>query len=292
VTNQYEREKLNELYKKAMSLHNRGDYESALKIWNTIKKSDSKFEGIDRCIFVTSQKINQSKSVTNSSAYRTQRNLMTQDGRGPRKRVFQPFSTHVSKPAKIRHRHIVLILLVVFLGLFYLSARNNRTHMIVLNPKTNNLDFYQGNFFPYGWQKSMELEIGIEHDWVAYVENREIIQNLQKGVIVRSRDSLNELIIDTFMTLGDESARQMTERAQQSAIYYYRRVYDASFEDRVVEKIVKSFVNLARIKIIAEDYRLAERYLESANRYDNDAPDLLMVQKELENARKGDDYYF
>ncbi len=285
-------DKLEKMHMKAMSFYNSGNYDAALKVWQNIKNIDPGFKSIDRYIVVSTQKLKSSESAPRSSTFRMQRDLMAKNGAGPRKRVFHPGVIHSDEHTRLRHRHIALLVVIFAISMLYLSVRNNRTYMIVLNTQTHNLDCFQGSFFPYGWQKFMELEIGIEHDWVSYVENRDVIRKLERGVAVRSRDAFDEQIIELFITLGDEAARQMTERAQQSAIYYYNRVYDASYQDRVVNKIIDSFVNLARIKIQAEDYRLAERYLQNAGRFKKQTPELLMVQKELENARNTGQRYF
>jgi hypothetical protein len=277
------------LHTMARAMYQDREYDAALKIWIRIKEQKPGFQNVDKWILLASQHSSHSKPAQEGagpSVYRTQRNLLAQSGQGSRNRVFQPRASHVRLKKGLRHRHIFMLLLIVFLIIILFSLRNSRSFLIQLNPRTANLECYQGNFFPYGWQKIMELEIGIEQDWMDYVENKELIRSLRKGVTVHNEEDFNDQIIEIFLNLGDESFRQMTERGQQSAIYYYKRVFDADFEHLVVDKIVKAFINLARIMIVSNDFGAAQKYLDRARDYNYPDSELFTVQKSLDAARE------
>ncbi len=167
------------------------------------------------------------------------------------------------------------------LMVFLLSIRNNRSYLIQLNPQTYKLECYQGSFFPVGWRKTLVLDVGIETDWVKYVEEQDIIRKLLRGITTHSVNRFNEQIVSIFVMLGDESLTQMTERGQQSAIYYYKRVVEARFADLVTDKIIRAFLNCAKIKMATKDYEGAQSYLDSARDYDQNNPELLIIQREL-----------
>lgn len=278
----------------AGAMYQDGEYDAALKIWIRIKEQNPGFPNIDKWILLASRHSRHPSPAPTDispSVYRTQRNLLAQSGQGSRNRIFQPRTSHVRLKKGLRHRHIFMILLIVSLIIILFSVRNSRSFLIQLNPKTARLECYQGSFFPYGWQKIMELEIGIEQDWMGYVENKELIRSLRKGVTVHNEDDFNNQIIQIFLNLGDESFLQMTERGQQSAIYYYKRVFDADFETLVVDKIVKAFINLARIMIVSNDYAAAQKYLDKARDYNYPDADIFIVQKSLDAARESGPHF-
>ncbi|MGB3976856.1 MAG: hypothetical protein WBM02_10710 [bacterium] len=284
-------DKLMRLHAMAEAMYNDGEYAAALKIWSRIKAQNPNFTKIDSRILLASQKVAQTKKSPNKTApaaYHAQRNLFVENGQSRQHHVFQPRYSGVKLKKGLRHRHVFLLMLIVSLVLVLLSFRNHRSFLIIVNPKTAKLDCYQGDFFPFGQRKIMELDAGIELDWVDYVENKDLIRLLKKGITVYNQDQFNNRIIEIFMNLGDESLHQMTERGQQSAIYYYKRVFDADFEHLVVEKIVKAFVNLARIKIVSRDFTAAQRYLDSAANFNYPIEDIFTVQQDL-NVAKGSD---
>ena len=287
--------KLERMHEMALAMYRTGEYHAALKIWRRLQDQKSDFPDIDKWLDRVTQAIQaeiRGKPSPDPSVFRTQREIMVNNGQGPRRHIFHPRKSHVQLNKGIRHRHIVSIFLIILLAILLLSIRNNRSYMLILNPISKKLDCYQGNFFPLGWQKTLELSIGIENDWILDVKNQEIIRELYKGIVVHSVDRFNEQIVEIFMTLGDESLRQMNERSQQSAIYYYKRISSAQFEERVMDKIVRAFINLAFIEIAAKDYESAQNYLDSAREYNQNDPDIILTQRELDTAVKADNSYF
>lgn len=287
-------DKLMRLHSMAVAMFNEGEHAAALKIWSHIKAQNPNFAKIDNWILKASQKMPGTKKTsakTPPSPYRTQRNLLIENGQSIRSHTFQPRYSGVKLKKGLRHRHVFLLILIVTFLLVLFSFRNHRSFLIIVNPKTNKLDCYQGDFFPFGQQKIMEMDVGIELDWIDYVENKDLIRSLKKGVTVQSQEQFNNRFIEIFMNLGDESLRQMTERGQQSAIYYYKRVFDADFEDLVVEKIVEAFINLARIKMVSKDFSAAQKYLDSASNFNYRPEDIFIVQEDLDAARRDDRSY-
>ncbi|MBN1878497.1 hypothetical protein JW823_00120 [bacterium] len=280
------------LHEMALAMYRTGDLHAAQKIWRRLQEQDPGFPDIDKWL----EKVNQAlkRSIPNRqqpdpSVFRTQRELMANHGQGPRRRVFHPQKSHIQLEKGIRHRHIVAIFMIIILLILLLSIRNNRSFLIQLNPKTNALVCYQGNFFPVGWQKTLDIDVGIEPDWINYVDDQAIIKDLQKGIIVHSLKKFDERIIDVFMTLGDESLLQMTERGQQSAIYYFKRISSARYETLVREKIAKAFLNLFQITMISRDYEAAARYLDSSKKYVPSNPELIPAQQQLTDALQTSD---
>lgn len=273
----------------AMAMYRSGDFLTAQKIWLRLNEQDPDYPGIgewlDRVNLALKKRAGD-RPKPDPSVFRTQRDLLANLGQSPRRQIFRPKTSHVQLEKGIRHRHIVGIFAVAFLAILLLSIRNNRTYLLQLNQRTSRLECYQGNFFPVGWKKTLDLEIGIESDWIKYVENRAIIRKLEQGVRVRSVKAFDHSIIDIFMTLGDESLRQMTERGQQSAIYYFKRVADAASEIDVTDRIVRAFVNLSLIKIASRDFESAQRYLNSAREYNAADPGIALVQRDLTLAKK------
>lgn len=281
--------KLNRMHTMALGLYRGGDHHSALKIWRRIQETKSDFPEIEKWIDNANRMLQAQipqKNVPSPSVFREQRDIMAHHGQGPRRRVFHPKTSHVRLKNSVRHRHVFYVFLILVFSIVLLSVRNNRSYLIMLNPVTHKLDCFQGNFFPVGWQRTLELEVGIESDWVKYVGDQDIISRLKKGIKTRSAKRFDEILIEVFMTLGDESLVQMTERGQQSAVYYYRRISEARYSEQVSQKIVRAFINLVRIKITEKDYENARKYLKLAHEHGIPDAGLMDLHREIEAAQQ------
>ncbi|MBN1296179.1 tetratricopeptide repeat protein [bacterium] len=307
------------MHQLALTMYRNGDIGAAFKIWQRLKEQCPDFPEIDKWLQRVSNPVvrangpenrtqqpvgpagssesrtdpsesrtDPSESRTDPSVFRMQRDLMGWYGASPRKHTFRPRSSGLPMIRRFRDRNVVYTFLILSVLVLFLSVRNNRSYMLRLNPDTHGVDCYQGNFFPLGWQKTAEIDVGIHPDWHMRFKDRHLIRTLQSGIRVRSLTALDGLVIDLYMTLGDEMLQQMTVLSQQSAIFYYKRIENARYRDRVAAKIAHAFANLARMYLHDGDYNEARRCLASAQSYDPANPDVLaLVQEISRNAPPG-----
>ena len=272
------------MHQLALSMYRTGELSAALKIWKRLKENDPNFPDIDRWINQASKPpypASRTKPETDPTVFRTQRDLMSQYGNTPRMRAFVPKTGYSTAIKRFRHRNIVFAFLIAMLFGTFLSVRNNRSYMIQLNPVSKQLDCYQGMFFPFGWQKVRELEIGIDSNWTTLFKEKKLINRLKRGVRVNTVQKFDELIIEVFMGLGDQALMQMTIRSQQSAIYYFKQIEAAHFRGKVNKKIAQAFINLTRMKIEDGDQVDARFYFQEARSYDSSNPELNILGTRL-----------
>ncbi|HPQ39113.1 MAG TPA: tetratricopeptide repeat protein [bacterium] len=274
------------MHQLALTMYRSGDYSAALKIWRRLKEQKPDFPDIDAWIQRAAKPpypATTQKPQTDPTVFRTQRELMSRYGNIARRRSFHPRNTPGPLYRRFRDRNLVYTFLILFVFFLLLSIRNNRTYAIRLNPESQVLDCYQGNFFPLGMQKTSEIKVGIDSDWAVRFKNRELIRKLENGIRVHSLDSFDQTVIDIYMALGDDMLKQMTIRSQQSAIYYYKRIESAQYRHRVAMKLAEAFVNLATMALNDGQYQEAREYYETARSYDPSHPDLFPLRDSLGN---------
>jgi len=277
-------QKFERLHQLALAMYRNKDFSAALKIWRRLKERNPDFPDIDKWIDYASRAIQpetRSKPKTDPSVFRTQRELMSEYGTSARKRQFRPKPSSVPMKRRLRHRNVVYISLIFLLLYTLLSFRNNRTYMVKLNVVSYNLDCFQGLFFPVGWERTMELEIGIDSNWTDIFTDQKLIKKLSKGITVHSLKSFDDLIIEVFMDLGNEALRKMTVRSQQSAIFYFKKVESAHFKDLVSTKIALAFIHLSNMSADSGDFDEAGEYYREARKYDHTHPDLFKLSDRL-----------
>ncbi|MCD4653347.1 tetratricopeptide repeat protein [bacterium] len=277
-------QKFERMHQLALTMYRSKDLSAALKIWRRIKEKKPDFPDIDKWISHASKPPyppTATKPQTDPTVFRTQRELISQFGNSSRRRPFRPKSLSTPMKPRLRHRNFVYVFLVLLLLYTVVSFRNNRAYMVQLIPNTTHLTCYQGVFFPLGWQKTMELEIGIENNWTQMFTDKKLINRLKHGISVHSLKEFDKLVIDVYMALGDESVKQMTIRSQQSAIYYFKKIESSDFRSLVSTKIAMAFINLADMKADDGDLDDAREYYQTARKYDHTHPALFELSERL-----------
>lgn len=279
VENKFER-----MHQLALTMYRSGDSGAALKIWRRIQEKSPDFPDIGKWIQRAARPPyppSTPKQQTDPTVFRTQRELMSNYGHTARRRQFRPKIGVDGMNPRFRHRNIVYLMLVLGVLCIFLSIRNNRSYHVVLNPVTSRLDCYQGLFFPFGNQLTNELEVGIDRDWTDIFQENADLERLRRGITVHSTKSFDQLMIEVYMNLGNEALKQVQNRSQQSAIYYFKRIEAASFREMVKTKIAEAFLNLAELSITSGDMENATLYYQSARGYDHSHPRLFDVQERI-----------
>ena len=278
----------------AVSLFKSKDYRSALECWSRIKKENPEFPGLSKWILKASQETI-SEANTKSQVHQDNRNrqktfktrMETAERYGnklPHKMRFHPIRIRALPKRRIRHRHIAFIMLLIVFLVLALSILNKSRYLLLLNPENGHLVCMQGTFFPYGWEKNTHFLIGLRKGWEEDIDNPVLKKTLIRGIKIYSQNQLDAKIISLFTILGERSLEKMTIQNQMEAIYYFKRIENAGFLDKVRWQIATAFYNLAKLYIEKEnDFRSAMEYTEKARDYSPTYPGIDDLQSKIRN---------
>jgi len=241
-TDKYER-----LHQLALSLQSSGNHESALRCWNKIKSENPGFPEINNLVSIASEAtLNDgagNKSIS-PSVYRTQKRII--DHFNQRKSTsfqFHPIRDHKPRRRILRHRHIAFLLLIGFCLFLVSSLRNKRAYLLVLEPDTGIVQCYQGTFFPYGWQRPEDINIGLEPGWETSVSDENLRRDLVSGMRLEGAEEFDETLIKLFQHLGQNALKKHDIDSQRKAIYYFKQIEKADFTELIAWDIATAWQN-------------------------------------------------
>ncbi len=261
------------LHQIALSLHRDGDNNSALRCWKKIRTENPGYPGIDKWIAAASSAFFEEEKTRNTpvspSVFKTQKDIMDQhSSRRSTSFRFRPKPVQSGRTRIIRHRHVAYIFLVFMLLFVILSLQNKRSCLLVLQPETGVLYCYQGTFFPYGWEKSDEISVGLQPGWESDLEDEKTQFSLLKGIKLKGGNEFDELLIDLYQKLGQHALKQRTIEHQREAIYYFKKIEEANFHEIIRWDLGTAYFNLASLYLeVRRDPDTALEHLQQVKKY-------------------------